>query len=178
VNKKLLFLIGAGGVIGVAYVKRDTLRQYAMLGKAVVLDPLLVHYGSKQVENLLGLDDDDFEEEDPDELEGELSRYGAPFDIEGELGRYQEFEADAENPIDLPPSRYPDRVPMHRWRARARIDEFRQNFYHGGAGRMPSNEEIAQFMDTSPAKVAEILRDTENRSGPDSGSLEGPDIPD
>ena len=167
-NKKLLLIIGAAGVGGVAYAKRETLRQYAMLGKARVIDPLVVRYGQGPLHDFL----ERLEEDDDLIEEGE----GSPFGFEGELDRYQTFAADLENPIDLPPSRYRDRVPMHRWRARARIDEFRQNFFHGGAGRLPTNGEIAQFMGTTGDKVAEILRDTD-QSAPD-GSLEGPDIPD
>jgi hypothetical protein len=113
---------------------------------------------------------------DPQALAGALSRYGDPFDIEAELDRSRGFEATEDSPSDLPPTRYPGRVPMHRWRARARIDEFRQNFYMGGAGRLPTDDEVAAFMGMTPDKLREILRDTDQPAGPSYD--EGPNLPD
>ena len=332
-NKKLFLIVGAAGAAGVAYLKRDRLRLYGMLGKALVIDPLVVRYGPKRFTDFLERrnDDDDFaawednefgagadEEDVPFDLDQELHRYrefeegeqaepaqalrsasyanpwrfeegeqaepaqafSLPLkdafervldsceqqviqlrfglygetrstleeigqrlgvtrkqarqievealnklaedpllrDLGQELRRYSEFEEDeqaesaqplsrdqeprgrpgrparssrplsrnqkpraveidlgvepgekAESPIEPGPARYPDRVPMHRWRARARIDEFRDNFYHGGANRLPTIEEIATFTGDSPEKVSEILRDTEGKTRP-SGS--------
>jgi RNA polymerase sigma factor (sigma-70 family) len=316
VNKKLFLIVGAAGtagVAGVAYLKRDTLRLYGMLGKALVIDPLIVRYGPELFKDFLNRrnDEDDFaawednefgestdEEDVPFDLDQELRRYSEfeegehaepaqalrsasyanPWqfeegeqaeqtqalslplkdafervldsreqqviqlrfglygetrstleeigqrlgvtreqarqievealhkltedpllrDLDQELRRYSEFEEDeqaesaqplsrdqeprvvevelevepgekAKSPSDLSPARYPDRVPMHRWRARARIDKFRDDFYHGGANRLPTIAEIAAFTGDSPEKVAEILRDTEGKTRP-SGS--------